>query len=157
MENYDKWLVETNQEIVENSKSLSLPVIVCWIMEAWNEITSDVIKKSFKTCALNLSPDESENHLIHYFKNGQPYKSGKETLASQLPILSEKDENPFIDMDDEDIEMAVPVFISVGSDQEDDEDRNLLNIARRKLRNIERFIVSSFSFLFICEGFNQNF
>ena len=125
MENYDKWLVETNQEIAENSKPPSLPVIVYWIMEAWNEITSDVIKKSFKTCTLNLSQDESEDHLIHYFKNGQPYKSVKETLASQLPILSEKDENPFIDMDDEDIEMAVSVSISIGSDQEDDEDREI--------------------------------
>ena len=125
MENYDKWLVETNQEIAENSKPPSLPVIVYWIMEAWNEMTSDVIKKSFKTCTLNLSPDESEDHLIHYFKNGQPYKSGKETLASQLPILSEKDENPFIDMGDEDIEMAVSVSISIGSDQEDDEDREI--------------------------------
>lgn len=69
MENYDKWLVETNQEIAENSKPPSLPVIVYWIMEAWNEITSDVIKKSFRMYALNLSTDWSEDNMINCFKN----------------------------------------------------------------------------------------
>ena len=51
----------------------------------------------------------------------------KKTLASQLPILVEKDENPFIDIDDADIDMAAPVFTSIDSDQKND----LLNIERR--------------------------
>lgn len=46
----------------------------------------------------------------------------EKTLASQLPILVEKDENPFIDIDDEDINMEALVFVLIGPDQEHDED-----------------------------------
>ena len=71
-EQYNKRLVEEgiNQEkLAENLKSLPRRVIVYWIMEAWNEITSDVIKKSFRMYALNLSTDWSEDNMINCFKN----------------------------------------------------------------------------------------
>ena len=55
----------------------------------------------------------------------------EKTLASQLPILVEKDENPFIDIDDADIDMAAPVFTSIDCDQKND----LLN--RKKNRSYQ--------------------
>ena len=90
-------------------------------MEAWNEITSDIIKKSFRMCALNLSTDWSEDVMINCFKNEKLSKSGEEVLTSQLSILNKKDENPFIDKYNEDIDMVAPVFLSIDSYQEDDE------------------------------------
>lgn len=90
-------------------------------MEAWNETTSDVIKKSFRMCALNLSTDWSEDDMMNYFKNEMLCKSGEEVLTSQFSILNEKDENPFIDKYDEGIDMVAPVVLSIDSDQEDDE------------------------------------
>ena len=43
------------------------------------------------------------------------------TDGSQLSILSEKDENSFVDVDDEDAGMA-PVLMSAHSNHEDDAD-----------------------------------
>ena len=104
-------------------------------MEARNEITSDTIKKSFKTYVLNFLTNGLEDDMIHSFKNDQPYKSRKEILASQLSSLIEKVENPFIDVDDDGIDMAAPGFMSIDSYQEDNEDiENLRNNGRRKLR-----------------------
>ena len=130
-------------------------------MEARNEITSDTIKKSFKTYVLNFLTNGLEDDMIHSFKNDQPYKSRKEILASQLSSLIEKVVNPFIDVDDG-IDMAAPDFMSIDSNQEDNEDiENLWNNGRRKLRrkllNIERYIMPSIFFLYICEDFCQNF
>ena len=65
--------------------------------------------------------DGSEDDMIHYFKKDQPCKTGKEILAFQLSILSEKDENPLTDIDDEDSDMTVPVFMSVDSNQQREE------------------------------------
>ena len=68
-----------------------------------------------------MSADGSEDDMIHYFKKDQPCKTGKEILAFQLSILSEKDENPLTDIDDEDSDMTVPVFMSVDSNQQREE------------------------------------
>ena len=38
--------------------------------------------------------DGSEGNLIHCFKEGEFSKAGKETLQSQLSILTEKNVNP---------------------------------------------------------------
>ena len=56
-----------------------------------------MIKNSLQSCALNLPTDGSKDEEIHCFKENQPCKKGKEILASQLSILTEKDENPFTD------------------------------------------------------------
>ena len=79
----------------------------------------------------------------------------EKTLASQLPILVEKDENPFTDIDDADIDMAAPVFTSIDSDQKND----LLNIERRieAIKYWKRYHVMKIYFLFIFEDFGQNF
>lgn len=72
-----------------------------------------------------------------------------------MPILVEKDENPFIDIDDADIDMAAPVFTSIDSDQKND----LLNIERRieAIKYWKRYHVMNIYFLFIFEDFGQNF
>ena len=72
-----------------------------------------------------------------------------------MPILVEKDENPFIDIDDADIDMAAPVFTSIDSDQKND----LLNIERRieAIKYWKRYHVMKIYFLFIFEDFGQNF
>ena len=93
MEKYDKWLAEegTDQETpAENLKPLLRHFVVNW-MKAWKEITSGVIKKSFKMCAFNLSTNALKDDLIHYFKIDQPCKPVKEILVSQLSKLNEKD------------------------------------------------------------------
>ena len=50
--------------------------IIEWILEAWKNVRIDVIKSSFKNCALNIVIDGSEDELIHCFKENQPCSAG---------------------------------------------------------------------------------
>ena len=36
-----------------------------WILDAWGNLSKELIMKSFKCCALNLLLDGSEDALIH--------------------------------------------------------------------------------------------
>lgn len=82
MEKYDKWPAEegiTQETPAGYLKPLPRRVIVNQIMQEWKEITSDVMKKSFKTCKLNLQTAGSEDDTIHCFTKDEPCKSGKNT------------------------------------------------------------------------------
>ena len=123
----DKWLAEEaiNQcTAVGNLKPPPRRTIVKWILKAWEQISPETIKTSFKSCALNLAIDGAEDEKIHSFKEGQPCHKGKETFERQLSILTEKDINPFleIDINERDVVEATPEFLMIDSDHEDDED-----------------------------------
>ena len=80
-----------------------------------------MIVKSFKSCALNLAVDGSEDSNIHCFKKGQPCEGGSEQLKAQLSVLNEPNlPNPFQDITDYDIEEATENINIV--DLDDDED-----------------------------------
>ena len=89
-----------------------------WILEAWEEISPERIKKFFKLCALNLAKDGSENNLIHFFKEGQSCKVGKEILQTQLSILTKTNVNPF--------EIDKPEFLIVDADNNEDESIDIM-------------------------------
>ena len=126
-EMYDKWLAEEriNQcTAAGNLKPPSRRTIVKWILKSWEQISPETIKTSFKSCAFNLAIDGAGDEKIHCFKEGQPCHKGKEILESQFSILTEKDINPFLQIDtsESDIVEATPEFLMIDSDHEDDED-----------------------------------
>ena len=70
---------------------ISTLTFVMLILEAWKEITPEIIKKSFKASSLNLSfkvralnlaTDGSEVQLIHCLIKDRPCKAGKEVLEN---------------------------------------------------------------------------
>ena len=126
-EMYDKWLAEEwiNQcTAAVNLKPPPRRTIVKWIFKAWGQISPETIKTSFKSCALNLAIEGAEDEKINCFKEGQPCHKGKEILESQLSILTEKDIDPFfqIDINESDVVEAAPEFLMIDSDHEDDQD-----------------------------------
>ena len=79
----------------------------------------EVIIKSFKVCGLNLPIDGSENHPIHYFKEGQTCENVmfKEQLLVRHELLINR--NPFLT--ESDVEDAAENFLLVDqSDSKDD-------------------------------------
>ena len=97
-EKYDQWLVEEGINQLSSAGNLKPPLrstIVNWILEAWEEVSPKTIKKSYKSSALNLATDGSEDNLNHCFKEGEPCKAREKILQSQLSILTEKNVNPF--------------------------------------------------------------
>ena len=126
-EMYDKWLAEEGINQCTAAGNLKAPphcTIVKWILKAWEQLSSETIKTSFKSCALNLAIDGAKDEKIHSFKEGQPCHKGKEILESQLSILTEKDIDPFLQIDnnESDVVEATPEFLMIDSDHEDDED-----------------------------------
>ena len=96
---YDEWLgtVGINEETASgNLRAPPRQPILLWILDAWAELPSDVIKRSFTSCALNLPVDGSNDDTIHCFKEGQPCSTGRDMLQTQLEILREPDANPFL-------------------------------------------------------------
>ena len=125
---YDQWLAEEGINKLTPAGNLKPPprrTIVNWILEAWEKIGPETIKTSFKSCALNLATDGSEDDLIHCFKEKEPCKAGREILKSQLSILSEKDVDPF-EIEENDVATAGPEFLMVDSDHEKDEEIDIL-------------------------------
>ena len=124
-EQYDEWMASGVQEYTEagNIRPPSRKTIVEWVLTAWSRLSADVISKSFKSCALNLAVDGTEDSMIHCFKKGQPCEAGSDQLQAQLSVLDEPNlPNPFIVVTDSDVEEANDANLSVAIDPDDDDD-----------------------------------
>ena len=90
MESYDEWLASGVHQDTEagNVKPASQHLVIEWILYSWNRLEKNLIIKSFKSCGLNLKTDGSEDHLNHYFKEGQPCANGLDMLKEQQNLLS---------------------------------------------------------------------
>ena len=75
-------------------------VIVEWILEAWNSLSKDVIKSSFKSCGLNISVGGSEDHLTHCFKDDRTCSTGAERLKVMASTIEDDGEDPFSLLED---------------------------------------------------------
>uniref|UniRef100_A0A3B3CJF2 HTH CENPB-type domain-containing protein n=1 Tax=Oryzias melastigma TaxID=30732 RepID=A0A3B3CJF2_ORYME len=100
---YDKWVVGDEDKEWTSDGNLKAPPlcsVVTWIISAWQEITPEMIRKSFKECGITNARDGSEDDLIHYFKEGQPCHAGSAKLQTMrkasgalvFPLQEEEDE-----------------------------------------------------------------
>ena len=111
-----------------NLKAPPRRTVLQWIIDAWAELPTDVIKKSFTCCALNLPVDASQDDSIHCLKEGQPCCTGREMLRSQLDILDEPDSNSFQcdEFTSSDVEEAYPAMVTMQQlDSDHEEDSNI--------------------------------
>ncbi|PFX11530.1 Pogo transposable element with KRAB domain [Stylophora pistillata] len=112
-ENYDEWqgTVGINEETAaENLRAPRRRAILQWILDAWAELPTEVMKRSFPSCALNLPVEGSNDDTIHCSKEGQPCSTGRAMLQTQLDIFREPDATPFA-CTDLDVEEAYPPSI----------------------------------------------
>ena len=79
-------------------KPASRQLVAEWILESWNWLEKNLVINSFKSCGLDLKVDASKDHLIHCFREGQPYADGLGMLNKQQNLLSNAEylnSNPF--------------------------------------------------------------
>ena len=77
------------------------------MLTAWARLPTEAITKSFKSFALNLAVDGSQDSEIHCFKKGHPCEVGAEQLKAQLSVLDEPTlPDPFQAITNSDIEEA---------------------------------------------------
>ena len=92
-----------------------------WILDSWNQLSSEIICKSFKACALTSTIDGSDDKDIHCFKEKQPCHAGLEMLEEQIELPTGQEEDPFQVHADEITEAARQELI-VDEDEEGDSD-----------------------------------
>ena len=59
-----------------NPAAPSMEVYLQWITDAWDSLSTQLIIKSFKNCALTIATDGSEDDQIHCFKPDGPIPDG---------------------------------------------------------------------------------
>ena len=98
--------------------------IVVWVIEAWGQLSEELIIHSFKTCALNLAIDGSEDDQIHCFKEQGACPDGAVKIEELLQIIEEEASsfNPFDNISESDVEDASQPFQLVDTDHNSDED-----------------------------------
>ena len=92
---YDDWMAETEHEITPAGriKAPSTRSCVERILAAWESLPSDIIKKSFKVCAISLPIDGSEDEKIHCFQKEGPLSNGRDEFterAAHFTLLWDK-------------------------------------------------------------------
>lgn len=81
---YDDWLAtDDNKEFTKggNLKAPSLKLLIDWVKAAWALLSADLIKRSFKACALTNATDGSEDDQITCFEQDCP--AGRELLTTK--------------------------------------------------------------------------
>ena len=78
-----------------------------------------MIKSSFKSCALNIAIDSSEDELIHCFKENQPCSAGLQRSKVMANSIDDEREDPFVSLSDSDVEQEA--INKIDSDDENDE------------------------------------
>ena len=76
---------------------------------AWDGLDKTMIINLFKSCALTVAVDGSEDGHIHYFKENQPCHAGLKRLKVVQPAMSNsRDKDPFDGITESDVEDAAP-------------------------------------------------
>ena len=92
-----------------NMRRPPLSEIVKWVLEAWETLDRELIIRSFRSYALTVASDGSEDDQIHCLKEGQPCHSGQDRPASiQQALTTSYATDPFSDVMLSDVEEAAP-------------------------------------------------
>ncbi|PFX13070.1 Pogo transposable element with KRAB domain [Stylophora pistillata] len=111
-EKYDEWMANGQHAFTAAGNMRAPPrrEIVQWILEAWDDLDKEIIVNYFKSCALTLAVDGSEDELIHCLKPSQPcYSSLAQLKAVQQKLQQTMENDPFQDMTLSDVEDAAPM------------------------------------------------
>lgn len=80
---YDNWMSGSEQKEYTRGGNLKAPskaLLLQWILNAWKELPTAMIIKSFKACALSICLEGAEDHLIHCIKPGEACEKAAELL-----------------------------------------------------------------------------
>ena len=63
---YNDWMISNIHTFtpMKKIKRPSYSTVATWVKESWNEVSKDLIQRSFKTCGISTNIDGSENDCI---------------------------------------------------------------------------------------------
>ena len=108
-----------------NPRPPPMAIYLQWVVDAWDGLSPDLIRNSFKSCGITNKADGTEDDLIHCFKPDGPIPEGLAQLKAQAatvvepPVLEPEDWHA----DEEEVMMALEEVAAVGgNDDSDSED-----------------------------------
>ena len=110
-EKYDEWMAGEAHAFTAAGNMHAPPrrELVKWILVAWDGLNKRMIIDSFKSCALTVAVDGSEDRHIHCFKENQPFRAGVERLkVVQQAMRNSRNKDPFDGITESDVEDAAP-------------------------------------------------
>lgn len=86
---HEDWMADesTEKELTRggNPRPPPMDVYLQWVVDAWESLSADLIRSSFKSCGITNSVDGSEDDSIHCFKPHGPIPEGFQVLKAQSP------------------------------------------------------------------------
>ena len=71
-------------------RKVDLPTICSWIVEVWDEIPNDIIKRAFLKCCISNSMDGTEDDVL--WEDGEDVCSNDSDSASDADLMYADDE-----------------------------------------------------------------
>lgn len=113
-EKYNKWMVEGEKTYTAAGNVRAPSKLLClqWVKESWNSISTEIIKKSFRSCGISVSIDGSEDTEIHCMKENEVAFSAREVIHEATSALFQPqqheggaEDDPFADLSNEEEEV----------------------------------------------------
>ena len=101
---YDEWIAN-GEKTLTNVRAPTKKEVCEWTLEVWKELSPEIIKKSFRACAVTLAVDVVEDDNITCMKEGHPAEVAKPLLLVETQKLLKRtmeddlDEDPFAGLD----------------------------------------------------------
>jgi hypothetical protein len=85
---HEDWMQSGTKELTAggNPRPPPMEIYLQWVSDAWDILSSDLIKESFKACGITNSIDGSEDSLVHCFKSHGPIPEGLEVLKAKSSL-----------------------------------------------------------------------
>jgi hypothetical protein len=105
-ESYDEWLFSGKHTFTPkgNRRAPTLATFLRWIKAAWDKVTPEIVRHSFKKCGLSNNMDGSEDHLLfHEESDSEEEFNGftEEEIADALEVAANMASTEPVDLDAE--------------------------------------------------------
>ena len=93
---WNEWMINGDKEFTPsgNMKRPSIPLILSWIRDAWHDIPSQMIVKSFKKCCISNAMDGSEDDALYSDLVKPREANGADDENEQTPDVISDDAQP---------------------------------------------------------------
>lgn len=116
-EKYNKWMVEGEKTYTKAGNVRAPSKLLClqWVKESWDSVSSDIVKKSFRSCGISVSIDGTEDSEIHCMKENEVAFPARALIKEATDALLKpqqqeegaedaEDDDPFAGMEEEEDE-----------------------------------------------------
>ena len=89
-EKYDDWIATGEKSLTPagNLRPPSKAIVVDWVKSAWQSVSSDVIRKSFRVTGISLKTDGSEDSEIRCIQMDGVASEARDLIAREIELLT---------------------------------------------------------------------